>query len=68
MHALGSLITIGGLLTPIIGVPFSQSVLAWWAEGGATVVRAWATAALVIGCFILYATLPKFPRRSGNEV
>jgi uncharacterized membrane protein len=58
LRGLGALIALGGLLTPLIGVPFARVVLGWWSEGGATVVRMWAAAALGLGAFVLYATAP----------
>jgi hypothetical protein len=56
LRALGALMTAGGLLTPFFGVEFARVVLGWWSEGGTTVVRGWAGAALAIGAFIIYAT------------
>ena len=38
---------------------FAQVILGWWAEGGVTVVRAWALASLAIGVFIVYSTMPR---------
>ncbi len=61
LRGLGGLIALGGLLTPLIGVPFARIVLGWWSEGGAPIVRAWAGAALCLGAFIVFATAP--PRR-----
>ena len=58
LRIVGALIVIGGLLTPFIGVQFAHLILGWWSEGGAAVVRAWASAALGIGAFIMYANAP----------
>jgi hypothetical protein len=55
LRTLGALITIGGLLTPFLGVELARVVLGWWSEGGPFVVRIWAAAALAIGTFIIYA-------------
>lgn len=59
MRVLGWLIIAGGVLTPIIGVAFAESILAWWRLGGPPVVRVWAGVALVLGIFIVYANFPK---------
>lgn len=62
LRVLGALIFVGGVLTPIIGAAFAQSLLAWWKEGGQAVVRIWALMALALGAFIIHATLPRPPR------
>lgn len=54
-RALGMLIAAGGALTPFVGVAFAEVVLRWWSEGGAPVVRAWATFSLALGAFVFYA-------------
>jgi hypothetical protein len=59
LRGLGALIVVGGLLTPVFGAQFATIILGWWSEGGADVVRMWASAALVIGAFIAYATAPR---------
>ena len=58
LGGLGVLIVLGGLATPFLGAQFAREILAWWAEGGAPVVRGWASASLAIGLFIVYATFP----------
>ena len=64
LRGLGSLIALGGLLTPVIGIPFARIVLGWWSDGGPALVRIWAAAALLLGLFIVYATLPGVMRRA----
>ena len=59
LRVLGILVTLGGLLTPFFGVEFARVVLGWWSDGGAVVVRIWASAALAIGVFIIHATTNK---------
>ncbi len=59
LRVLGALVTLGGLLTPFVGVEFARVVLGWWSDGGAVVVRGWASAALAIGAFIIHATTNK---------
>jgi hypothetical protein len=61
LRALGALVAIGGLLTPIFGVPFARIVLGWWSDGGPAVVRIWAAAALCLGALIVYATARRRP-------
>ncbi len=56
LRSLGLLIALGGLLTPIIGIPFARVVLAWWSDP--VIVRLWAAAALGLGILIVYSTAP----------
>ena len=56
LRILGVLILIGGVLTPFVGVRLADVILGWWSQGP-NVVRAWAAGALVLGVFIVYATL-----------
>lgn len=59
LQIIGALVTVGGLLTPFFGVEIAGVILGWWSEGGAAVVRAWASAALALGAFIVYALVNK---------
>jgi hypothetical protein len=59
LRLVGAAIALGGLLTPFVGAQFASVVLGWWSEGGAPVVRAWATAGLGLGAFVVYATTPR---------
>lgn len=58
LRVLAAAIVVGGVLTPIFGIPFAQLILGWWSDGGATMVRLWALASFVLGVFIMYATKP----------
>lgn len=58
LRGIGSVILLGGLITPFYGPEFAKVILGWWSEGGPAVVRAWAAGALVLGAFILYAVRP----------
>lgn len=57
LRSLGFLIAVGGLLTPIVGIPFARVVLGWWSDP--VVVRAWAAAALALGLLIVYLNVPR---------
>jgi hypothetical protein len=56
LRLVGAAIASGGLLTPFLGAQFASTILGWWSEGGAPVVRVWAAAGLGLGVFIVYAT------------
>ena len=55
LRLLGGLIVVGGLITPFLGVRLADVILGWWSQGPG-IVRAWATGAMVLGFFIVYAT------------
>ena len=55
LRILGALIVLGGIMTPYFGVRLADIILGWWSQGPG-IVRVWATAALVLGVFIVYAT------------
>ena len=59
LRALGLIIFIGGLVTPIFGVQIGHAILDWWSAGGPPLVRAWAAVSLLLGAFIVYAVAPK---------
>jgi hypothetical protein len=58
LRILGAMIVVGGLMTPFVGVRLAEIVLGWWSQGP-DIIRAWATGALVLGLFIVYATAQK---------
>ncbi len=55
LRALGALIAIGGLITPVVGVPIGRAILVWWSEGGAPLIRLFGAGAGVLGAFIIHA-------------
>jgi len=55
LRIVGALIILGGAMTPFFGVRLADIILGWWSQGPG-VIRAWATAALALGLFIVYAT------------
>jgi hypothetical protein len=55
LRIFGSIIVIGGLLTPFMGVWAAQHILGWWAAGGTAVVRVFAGVSLVLGALVVYA-------------
>jgi hypothetical protein len=58
LRIVGSLIVVGGLLTPFFGVRISQAILDSWLAGGSGVVRIWAGVSFALGVFILYSVAP----------
>lgn len=67
LRALGSLITLGGLLTPFFGVRVGHAILDAWTASGPDVVRMWATVSLALGVFVAYSTAAP-GRRRGTSV
>ena len=62
LRVLGTILFVGGLLTPVIGIAFADSILAWWKAGGPAIVRMWAAVAFLLGGFIIYALQPRKPQ------
>jgi hypothetical protein len=65
LRVLGLLISVGGLLTPFVGVSLARVILGWWADP--VIVRVWAAAALCLGVLIVYATLPAQKIMEGSK-
>ena len=66
LRSLGLLIALGGLLTPVVGIPFARVVLGWWSDP--VIVRVWAAAALALGMLIEYLTFgPAAPPNKSLE-
>lgn len=59
LRAIGIVIIIAGLITPLFGVERSASMFAWMTTRGPTFVRVVAIFALALGAFILYAATPR---------
>lgn len=59
LRILGSLIVLGGLLTPFFGVRIGHAILESWSSGGDGVIRVWAGFSLILGAFILYTVAPR---------
>lgn len=59
LRIVGSLIVLGGLLTPFLGVPIGRAILDSWSAGGAGVVRLWAGVSFALGAFIIYSVAPR---------
>jgi hypothetical protein len=57
LRGLGLLIAVGGLLTPIVGVPLARVILGWWADPA--IARLWAAGSLVLGALIVYLITPR---------
>ena len=65
LRVVGWLIFAGGVLTPIMGHAFAESMIAWWRASGRPVVRAGAAMALLLGSFIVYANFPRAREPAG---
>lgn len=62
LRALGIVIIIAGLITPLFGVERSASMFNWLSAQGPALVRMVAIVAIALGAFIVYAANPR--RRS----
>jgi hypothetical protein len=59
LRAIGVVITIAGLITPLFGVERSAAIFNWFSAQGPSLVRVVAVFALALGGFILYAATPR---------
>ena len=61
LYFLGGVMTIGGLVTPVIGQGLARPILDAWTYGGDGIVRGWGVASLVLGGFARWALGPREP-------
>ena len=54
-RALGAVVLVAGLATPLFGVERSRAVLDWEATHGTALIRVWGGLALTLGGFIAFA-------------
>lgn len=59
IRVLGAFVLVAGFVTPFVGPERARAIVDWWSAQGGVVMRAWAGFALAIGCFLLWALLPK---------
>ena len=59
LRAIGVIIIIAGLITPLFGVERSASIFNWFSAQGFGLVRVVAIFAIVLGAFIVYAASPR---------
>ena len=59
LRAIGVVIIVAGLITPLFGVERSASIFNWFSGQGFGPVRVVAIFAIVLGAFIVYAASPR---------
>ena len=59
LRVLGAIITLAGLLTPLIGLWGGRAILDWWAAQGPRLLRVWGLVAVALGVFIVSALVPR---------
>ena len=59
LRVLGVIILVAGLLTPFFGVERSQAIFNWWSGQPSWFMRAWASLAIIFGCFVIFALRPR---------
>jgi hypothetical protein len=59
LRAIGIVIIIAGLITPLFGVERSASMFSWMSAQGPALVRVAAIFAIALGTLILYAATPR---------
>jgi hypothetical protein len=58
LRALGAVVLLAGLLTPLFGVERTRAVLEWESTQGNALIRAGAVLALALGGFLAFAVAP----------
>ena len=59
LRALGALVIIGGLVTPLLGADRSRSLLNWWAGQEPLLIRMLPGVIIAIGAFITFVVAPR---------
>ena len=59
LRTLGAIIVVAGIITPFAGVERACGIVAWWVSQGIAFMRIWASIAVIIGLFIIYAVIPR---------
>jgi hypothetical protein len=65
LRALGALVIVAGVTTPLFGVDRTRAILEWEAMQGPALQRAVAALPLAAGCFIAFAVAGSRRPRSG---
>jgi hypothetical protein len=55
LRALGVVSAASALALPLLGMPRFRAILSWWSRQSPVFVRAWLTAVVVVGAFILWS-------------
>jgi hypothetical protein len=59
IRILGAVALLAGFVTPFFGPERARAIVDWLSSQGPFVMRAWAAFALALGCFLVWAFLPK---------
>ena len=59
IRVLGVVVLVAGVVTPFFGPERAHAIVEWVVSQGSVVIRAWAGFALALGCFLVWALLPK---------
>jgi hypothetical protein len=59
IRVVGAVVLVAGLVTPFFGPERVRAIVDWWSSRGPLVTRAGPGFALALGCFLIWALLPK---------
>jgi len=62
VRAIGFIMLVAGLITPLFGIVRARAILDWWSAQGYGLMRLWAGLAVALGVLVLHAVAPR--RRS----
>lgn len=66
LRAIGIVVLIAGLATPLFGVERSAAVFHWFSGQGPAFVRVVAVIAMALGAFVVYASNPRRHAAAGH--
>jgi hypothetical protein len=66
VRAIGIVIVVAGVLTPLFGVERSEAVLNWWSVQDPLFVRALFALPIVLGVFLVYVLIGQQNERAGR--
>jgi hypothetical protein len=59
IRILGAVALVAGFVTPFFGPERARAIVDWMSSQGPFLMRAWAGFAVALGCFLVWALLPK---------
>ena len=59
IRVFGAIALVAGVVTPFFGPERARAIIDWWSAQDHFVMRAWAGFALALGCFLVWALIPK---------
>jgi len=59
LRVLGAIAFLGGLVTPLLGVPRARAIVDWWTAHGPAIMRVWSLVAVAIRIFVALSVMDR---------